>query len=59
MQIDFGTLPNFPAPITLQGNFVFTNYCCCSSDGATFAGSVAGQEVRVPYTAEYYFYRPR
>lgn len=39
MQIDFGTLTNFPAPITLDGNFTFTNYCCCSNDGNTCASA--------------------
>lgn len=32
LQVDFGTLSNFPVPITIGGNFTFTNYCCCSND---------------------------
>jgi hypothetical protein len=38
MTIAFGTLPSFPAPITLSGNFTFTSYCCCSNDGKVCAG---------------------
>jgi hypothetical protein len=27
--IDFSTLQNFPAPVTIAGNFELTLYCCC------------------------------
>jgi hypothetical protein len=27
--IDFSTLQNFPAPVTITGNFELTLYCCC------------------------------
>lgn len=37
MQVDFGRLATFPTAITLNGNFTFTNYCCCSDDGKTCA----------------------
>lgn len=37
-EVDFGTLTNFPQPITIAGNFTFVNYCCCSNDGSSCSG---------------------
>jgi len=32
------TLPNFPKNVVINGNFSFTQYCCCSSDGNVCSG---------------------
>jgi hypothetical protein len=51
MQMDFSTLPNLASAVTLNGLFVFTQYCSCSKDGKTPDGPGQQEIGRGSYTA--------
>jgi hypothetical protein len=48
---DFGTLAQFPKPITISGNWTFVNYCCCSADFTTCSGNVQAETGLGTFTA--------
>jgi len=43
MQVDLGTLSQYPTALTIKGDFTFTNYCCCSDDYKNCAGPAQAQ----------------
>jgi hypothetical protein len=43
MPVTFGTIAGLPLAITINGNFTFTAFCCCSTDGTNCSGPAQPQ----------------